>query len=36
MEANVPEDELMAVVLENDELKIDGNLAVHWSSKFNC
>lgn len=34
MEANVPEAELMAVVLENDELKIDGNLAVCWSSNL--
>lgn len=35
MEANVPKAELMAVVLENDELKIDGNLAVCWSSNLN-
>lgn len=34
MESNVPEDELIEVVLENDELKIDGNLAVCWSSNL--
>ena len=28
LESNVPEDELIEVILENDELKIDGNLAV--------
>ena len=32
LESNVPEDELIEVILENDELKIDGNLAVCWSS----
>lgn len=31
LESNVPEDELIEVILENDELKIDGNLAVCWS-----
>ena len=31
---NVPEDELIEVELENDELKIDGNLAVCWSSNL--
>ena len=30
LESNVPEDELIEVILENDELKIDGNLAVCW------
>ena len=34
LESNVPEDELIEVVLENDELKIDGNLAVCWSSNL--
>lgn len=34
LESNVPEDELIEVVLENDELKIDGNLAVCWSSSL--
>ena len=32
LESNVPEDELIEIELENDELKIDGNLAVCWSS----
>lgn len=32
LESNVPEEELVEVILENDELKIDGNLAVCWSS----
>ncbi len=35
LESNVPEDELVEIVLENDELKIDGNLAVCWSSNLN-
>ena len=34
LESNVPEDELIEVLLENDELKIDGNLAVCWSSNL--
>lgn len=34
LESNVPEDELIEDVLENDELKIDGNLAVCWSSNL--
>ena len=34
LESNVPEDELIKVILENDELKIDGNLAVCWSSNL--
>ena len=34
LESNVPEDELIEIELENDELKIDGNLAVCWSSKL--
>ena len=34
MECNVPENELIEVELENDELKIDGNLAVCWSSNL--
>ncbi len=32
LECNVPEEELIEIELENDELKIDGNLAVCWSS----
>ena len=34
LESNVPEDELIEVILENDELKIDGNLGVCWSSNL--
>ena len=34
LESNVPEDELIEVILENDELKIDGNLAVCWSANL--
>ncbi len=32
LESNVPESELVEIVLENDELKIDGSLALCWSS----
>ena len=32
LERNVPYEELIEVELDNDELKIDGNLAVCWSS----
>lgn len=31
LESNVPEDELIEVELENDELRIDGNMTVCWS-----
>ena len=34
LESNVPEDELIEIELENEELKIDGNLAVCWSSNL--
>lgn len=34
LESNVPEEELIEVVLEDDELKIDGNLAVCWSTNL--
>jgi uncharacterized protein (AIM24 family) len=34
LESNVPEDELIEIELENDELKIDGNLALCWSSSL--
>lgn len=34
LESNVPEEELIEIILENDELKIDGNLAVCWSSNL--
>ena len=32
LESNVPYEEVIEVELDNDELKIDGNLAVCWSS----
>ena len=32
LESNVPEDELIAIDLEDDELRIDGDMAVCWSS----
>ena len=32
LDSNVPEEELIEIILEDDELKIDGNLAVCWSS----
>lgn len=32
LESNVPQEELIEIVLDDDELKIDGNLAVCWSS----
>ncbi|MCI7795726.1 MAG: AIM24 family protein [Lachnospiraceae bacterium] len=34
LESNVPEEELIVIELENDKLKIDGNLAVCWSSNL--
>lgn len=34
LESNVPADELVEVELNNDELKIDGNLAVCWTSSL--
>jgi len=34
LESNVPMDELIEVELNNEELKIDGNLAVCWSSSL--
>lgn len=34
LESNVPYDELVEVELNNDTLKIDGNLAVCWSSSL--
>ena len=34
LESNVPMDELIEVELNNEELKIDGNLAVCWSSNL--
>ena len=34
LESNVPMEELVEVELDNEELKIDGNLAVCWSSSL--
>ncbi|MDY5484552.1 MAG: AIM24 family protein, partial [Clostridium sp.] len=34
LESNVPEEELIVIELEHDELKIDGNLAICWSSNL--
>ena len=34
LESNVPEEELIEIELENDELKIDGNMAMCWSSNL--
>ncbi len=34
LESNVPEDELVEVHLNNDELRIDGNMAVCWSNSL--
>lgn len=34
LESAVPRDELIEIVLENDELKIDGNMAIAWSKSL--
>lgn len=34
LESNVPEDELIVVELNNDEIRIDGDMAVCWSSSL--
>lgn len=34
LESNVPEEELIEVVLDNDVLKVDGPLAVAWSQSL--
>lgn len=34
LESNCPRDELMEIRLENDILKIDGNMAIAWSSSL--
>jgi uncharacterized protein (AIM24 family) len=34
LESNVPEEELIVVDLQNDEIKIDGDMAVCWSSSL--
>lgn len=35
LESRYPREELVEVILENDELKIDGNFAVCWSASLN-
>ena len=35
MESPCPEEELIEVTLDNDELKIDGNMALAWSGSLN-
>lgn len=35
LESNVPRSELVEVVLEDDELKIDGSFAICWSASLN-
>ncbi len=35
LESPVPEEELIIVDMENDELKIDGNMAIAWSGSLN-
>lgn len=35
LESPVPRSELIEIILENDEIKIDGNFAVAWSSTLN-
>jgi len=35
LESPVPREELVEIVLENDELKIDGNYAIAWSNSLN-
>ena len=32
LESNVPEEELVTIELQNDTLKVDGNMAICWSS----
>lgn len=34
LESNVPEEELIAIDLENDEIRIDGDMAVCWSTNL--
>ncbi len=35
LESNCPKDELIVIELDNDVLKIDGNMAIAWSSSLN-
>ena len=34
LESNVPEEELIVIDLENDEIRIDGDMAICWSSNL--
>lgn len=34
LESNIPQDELIVVELQNDTLKIDGNMAIAWSKSL--
>jgi len=34
LESSVPREELIEIVLENDEVKIDGNMAIAWSKSL--
>lgn len=34
LESNVPMEELIEIELDNDTLKVDGNLVVCWSSNL--
>jgi len=34
LESAVPREELIEIVLENDEVKIDGNMAIAWSKSL--
>lgn len=35
LESSVPREELIEIVLDNDEVRIDGNMAVAWSKSLN-
>ncbi|MBQ9960422.1 MAG: AIM24 family protein [Firmicutes bacterium] len=35
LESSVPREELIELVLENDEVRIDGNMAIAWSKSLN-
>ena len=35
LESNCPKEELIEITLQNDQLKIDGNMAVAWSGSLN-
>ena len=34
LESPVPRDELIEIILENDEIRIDGNFAIAWSNSL--